>query len=67
MKCILNHVSGEVRRLNDYEAAKLVRYGWTYVPKGQWKVANKRKRLERLPPTSPIPPLSASNGITRRV
>lgn len=41
MKCVKNSISGEIKRVADYEAARLMAYGWVYVPKGEWKAANR--------------------------
>lgn len=39
MKCIKNHTTGEIKRLNNDEAKHLVAYGWVYVAKEEWKKA----------------------------
>lgn len=43
MKCVKNHLNGEIRRVTEYEAKKLAAYGWTYVTKGEWKRAVRPK------------------------
>jgi len=37
MKCLLNPISGEIKRVPDHEARKLAGYGWVYVAKNQYK------------------------------
>lgn len=47
MKTIRNTKTGELKRLNDKEAEKLVRQsylGWSYVPKQAWKETRETKK-----------------------
>jgi len=37
MKCLLNPVSGEVKRVPDSEARYLASYGWVYIPKAKYR------------------------------
>ena len=37
MKCVKNHLTGEIQRVTTTEARKRVGYGWSYVTKGEWK------------------------------
>ena len=46
MKTLKNSKTGELKRINDKEAEKLVRQtylGWNYVPKEVWKNENQTK------------------------
>lgn len=46
MKTLRNSKTGELKRVNDKEAEKLVRQtylGWNYVPKELWKKENQTK------------------------
>jgi len=46
MKTLRNSKTGELKRLNDKEAEKLVRQeylGWGYVPKEMWKMETRNK------------------------
>jgi hypothetical protein len=46
MKTLKNSKNGEIKRLNDKEAEKLVRQtflGWGYVPKELWKQESRTK------------------------
>lgn len=36
MKCVKS-VSGEIKRVTDSHAEKLVKKGWSYIPKKEWK------------------------------
>ena len=47
MKTIRNTKTGELKRVNDKEAEKLVRQsylGWSYVPKQAWKETRETKK-----------------------
>lgn len=37
MKTIKNLETGELKRVEDKESYQRVGYGWTYVPKSEWK------------------------------
>lgn len=39
MKCVQNPISLEIKRLTEYEAKKLVAYGWVYISKGAYKAS----------------------------
>lgn len=78
MKCIRNPITGELRRVTEYEAkAKFLPYGWVYASKGEWKKsvrpnlsAMKAKAAEVVAKLKPAPAGSASQGSgssTRRV
>lgn len=46
MKTLRNSKTGELKRVNDREAEKLVNQpylGWNYVPKEFWKKENQKK------------------------
>jgi hypothetical protein len=49
MKTIKNQKTGEIKRLNDREAEKMVRQtylGWNYVPKEIWKGEVRGERVK---------------------
>lgn len=37
MKCMLNPISGEIKRVLEHEAKHLASYGWRYLSKEQYK------------------------------
>jgi len=37
MKCIKNTKTGNITRVNDIQANKMVGEQWSYVPKSEWK------------------------------
>ncbi len=41
MKCLRNPITGELKRVSEPEGRRLAAYGWTYVPKGEWKRAHR--------------------------
>jgi len=41
MKCIKKH--GEIKRVADSQAAEMIKKGWVYCPKHQWKQLRKKK------------------------
>ena len=41
MKTIKNIETGEITRVEDKESYQRVGYGWTYVPKSEWKANRK--------------------------
>jgi hypothetical protein len=46
MKTLKNSKTGEIKRLNDKEAEKLVKQtflGWSYIPKDLWKQETRTK------------------------
>jgi hypothetical protein len=50
MKTIRNTKTGELKRLNDKEAEKMVRQGylgWTYAPKDMWKKETRVKKQSK--------------------
>lgn len=50
MKTIRNTKTGEMKRLNDKEAEKMVKQGylgWTYVPKDAWKKETRVKKQSK--------------------
>ena len=52
MKTIRNTKTGELKRLNDKEAEKLVRQSylaWSYVPKQAWKETRETKKQNSEP------------------
>lgn len=52
MKCVANHKDGEVRRLPDDDAHRLVTdFDWYYVPKHVWKSYVHRKTVKAAPST----------------
>ncbi len=37
MKCVKNINTGEIKRVTDTHAEDLVKKGWAYIPKKEWK------------------------------
>jgi hypothetical protein len=37
MKCVKNPNNGDIRRVKEDEAGRLVKLGWSYAPKSEWK------------------------------
>jgi hypothetical protein len=52
MKTIRNQKTGEIKRLNDKDAHKIVSQqgylGWTYVPKDMWKTEVRGSRTKEV-------------------
>jgi hypothetical protein len=41
MKCVKNSNGGNVRRVTESVAERLVKAGWAYCPKSEWKTGEK--------------------------
>jgi hypothetical protein len=49
MKCIKNLESGEIRRVENKEAFNRVGFGWTFVPRSEWKEKVRGEVSEQTP------------------
>lgn len=64
MKCIKSK-DGEIRRVKEVEAdEKVGRYGWSFVPKSEWKAL--RKPVEVVKESTPGPELSIEEKRLKR-
>jgi hypothetical protein len=65
MKTLLNMVTGELKRVNDKEAEKLVRQkflNWMYISKEKWKKENGKKKATTEEVISDTPKKSTKKG-----
>lgn len=65
MKTLLNMVTGELKRVNDKEAEKLVRQkflNWIYTSKEKWKKENGKKKATTEEVISDTPKKSTKKG-----
>jgi hypothetical protein len=65
MKTLRNIVTGELKRVNDKEAEKLVRQkflNWMYTSKETWKKENSKKKVVVEETTSETPKKSTKKG-----
>ncbi len=65
MKTLLNMVTGELKRVNDKEAEKLVRQkflNWMYISKENWKKENGKKKATTEEVISDTPKKSTKKG-----
>ena len=46
MKCIKNIKTGDIQRVDDFQADSRVGNTWQYVPKSEWKAATRKPKPE---------------------
>lgn len=49
MKCVKNPLTGEVKRLDDLAARKLISYSWVYVTKSEYRAWVVTQAMDKLP------------------